>query len=1788
MKRLVSVILALAVFLPAILFGVPEVGSFCQNVFADADLQREQTLSEACGQSEPTVSSRFFTETEEREGWYIVRFSDTLAEQELLALLEGTSYTLLSDSAERVFSVCLRDVHAFREACGDALLYCCADHSLQLEEVPDDPLLAEQPMYQQAEIFSAWESVVPKRDLIVAVLDTGVDRSHEDLEGTVLLNGYDAVTHTLGVADDPDGHGTSVIGLIAAAQNGKGIAGVAYGVQILPIRVGDGANSIYSSNLIRGIRFAADAGAKILNLSLGAYTYSAAEYDAVKYALDRGCILIAAAGNDGEKEQGNKDVYPASYEGVISVGSCTLDGARSGFSQRSDEVDVLLPGENLTLLAADGRGPDAYRVNSGTSYATAVASGIAALALSALDDGIRLDGAEMLSLFADGRKHERGGVGYGTLSALRAVTSVNQPLITGVEANRSYGERVIIHFNRGEALLDGEPFQDGETVFRNGRHTLTVTDRGLTKTIPFRLLYLPSHYTVKEDADAVRITYSGGMATMDGFPYASGDAVTGRGWHLFRLTDRVGDVSEYPFFFDGDLPLVAGVQDGGVYDHPIHITLAGNGNALLDGVAVAKECVVTADGEHTLRVENGGASRLYRFTLQTGEREWENTMPKCGMIVDAEHDWYALYSETTGGMRVYEMSSGEYRSFIDVAPVLGYVFTESGLALFGKKQITLLDASVMQDGGEPIVNYSVNGTWLTAHGGEIYCLSEGALQTVSLEDGSLTVVCETDADELYSDQETLWLYRNADNTLFRYDQTEGMQPFTPALSLSGVPKQFADGWLFCGTRAMRLDDLSVRFSFSGNALLLTDELLLTSDGAYRLEDGVKVGIYGAPVSCLVQTEEGVYLCGKGGGIRFCPNGFGYAPLTGETITTPAATNAYTDLLSIYGAEQPVLLKTAGERLCVALTRSRKLLLFRNREKEREVDLPFRPDGVLLTETNCYAWETQSGLLWTDGVLLSTGIRLGAVLQAESELYLLGEGQLYRLADGVLTETGIPADQAVGFGRYLCRLYDDRLYLGDGMRTLSISCQASSLCTDGIYAVADRNVYRLTDGSLACVLPEQPLAVCSGYALTANGLYALESGEQLFVIDTHDGMSASLSGRYGVIFCTGSMISVSGYEQPIWETPSVSGISENSLMQAGEVLRYDRGTGYLDGVPFASGSKVEQAGEHIFLLVLPCGRVEEIPFTLVPNLAGIAFATPVYRLAAGESGVLRVQYLPSGTHSVPLVFSCDGDCIRLAEDGSFSALHDGEATVTAQTTDGMFRATCRVVVTATLLRFAENSGYRIDREGGRLLGVPAGLRAEQLLEQVVSEGEARASKDYIGTGTVLTLHSAEGEELDRLTVVVSGDLDGDGFVTLQDLLLLERSLEEGFSDDLTLLAGDLSGNLESTDQDANLLRKKLLFAGSSSSNPTPPTKKSGRLELFLPSVVCAGDVMQVTVYLRDGDQADCAGCYGASGRLFYDASVMTYLGRETYGWNVSMQTGDEWLSFLASGEDADGTLPLVTFRFRLHQDAKDVFSKLRLRDGVLLDRNGVCGLHSREYPVQPTERKYGPLSLQIKGMTATFREDRMIYDVLLPGGTPGLDYSATYPEDCTLTVYQSIFDRSDELEAMFVFQFEDGKSCLYTVRARRDGKRPPNSNSRLASLTVDGFPFTFDPDVTTYRLQVPYETERLQIRWETEHPSASAVLDERALLVGQETVITVTVTAQDGSQTVYTLLVARDRKPPDTDDSTVRPPAPTEPNRWGFLSAGLLCIVCANFCLLLGLHQKRKKKQLRANTTEKDE
>lgn len=288
------------------------------------------------------------------------------------------------------------------------------------------------------QVDRAWDIARGSPQIVVAVVDTGVDPDHPDLAGALLPGAtfLNSVSPACTYDDvDDNSHGTHIAGIIGAAPNpSAGSGGVAFGVRILPVKVLDCAGTGSNADIAAGIVWAVDQGARIVNVSLGSQVASASLEDAVRYAEAHDVLIVAAAGNcgagGGRCRRVNSAEYPAAFPGVLAVGATDAQDQVTSFSTRGWQIGVVAPGIRITSTTPhyatyqSARGvAKEHAPLSGTSQASAFVAGVAALMWSADPKLSATQVAQRIREYADdlglpGRDDESG---TGRVNAARAI-----------------------------------------------------------------------------------------------------------------------------------------------------------------------------------------------------------------------------------------------------------------------------------------------------------------------------------------------------------------------------------------------------------------------------------------------------------------------------------------------------------------------------------------------------------------------------------------------------------------------------------------------------------------------------------------------------------------------------------------------------------------------------------------------------------------------------------------------------------------------------------------------------------------------------------------------------------------------------------------------------------------------------------------------------------------------------------------------------------------------------------------------------------------------------------------------------------------------------------------------------------------------------------------------------------------------------------------------------------------------------------------------------------------------
>lgn len=374
-----------------------------------------------------------------------------------------------------------------------------------------DPGILQQWHLDKARIKDAWnylnangEHPGGNRDIIVAVIDTGVDYAHPDLQGNMWINsgeipgngidddrngyvddihGVDTITNT-GNPQDDHGHGTHVAGIVGAvSQNDEGGVGVAFNVQIMAIKAAQSSGILGSSDIAKAINYAVDMGADVINMSFGGYGRSVLEEDALQRAFGS-AVLVAAAGNDrinNEPTKLGKPMYPAAYNWVLGVMAQSEHPDFRGdnlapFSnwdiipQDSFEYEIMAPGVEIYSALPNGK----YAKWSGTSMAAPVVAGVAALVRSQFSDKNMYSSRFIMGQIASTGDLKQGKTysmsapptKHRELNAFEAITNTPKPEISYLE-HYLFDKKDIDATNNEDGIADAGEILDLALIIRN-------------------------------------------------------------------------------------------------------------------------------------------------------------------------------------------------------------------------------------------------------------------------------------------------------------------------------------------------------------------------------------------------------------------------------------------------------------------------------------------------------------------------------------------------------------------------------------------------------------------------------------------------------------------------------------------------------------------------------------------------------------------------------------------------------------------------------------------------------------------------------------------------------------------------------------------------------------------------------------------------------------------------------------------------------------------------------------------------------------------------------------------------------------------------------------------------------------------------------------------------------------------------------------------------------------------------------------------------------------------------
>jgi len=287
----------------------------------------------------------------------------------------------------------------------------------------NDPFYNQQWYLDCIKIPKVWQKLntnLKTNPIVIAVIDTGIETTHEEFKNKIHPEGYNFILNNDNIYDI-HGHGTNVSGVICAETNNFiGIAGIVdnLDVKILPLQAASNNGTLFTSDVIKAIDYAIKKNVDVINMSIGVGSYSETLNETIQKAVNKGIIVIAGAGNKGI----NSYNYPASYDNVISVGSIDENKNISYFSNYNDKVDIVVPGENIYTTNIN----NSYKNKGGTSFSTAIVSGVVAILKSVESSLTSQEIYNILTTTAEDRGElgKDDYYGYGVVNTLNAINNV--------------------------------------------------------------------------------------------------------------------------------------------------------------------------------------------------------------------------------------------------------------------------------------------------------------------------------------------------------------------------------------------------------------------------------------------------------------------------------------------------------------------------------------------------------------------------------------------------------------------------------------------------------------------------------------------------------------------------------------------------------------------------------------------------------------------------------------------------------------------------------------------------------------------------------------------------------------------------------------------------------------------------------------------------------------------------------------------------------------------------------------------------------------------------------------------------------------------------------------------------------------------------------------------------------------------------------------------------------------------------------------------------------------------
>ncbi len=1822
MKR--AICFLLAVFYIAVLFPFNAL-SFEANPFEIYDYYRNDRISLSVSSNGNQSANAMYTPSDNGTK-YIVTFKSEISLQDIYECVQEYDFRLLADSSERVFSVSIKDLSAFRNKYSKIVKDINEDTKLSLSAYANDPLAQDQWELDFLDMYTAWDKPLDSAIITVAVLDSGIYREHVDFNGVTILDGYDAVTHNVGVYSDENGHGTQVSSIIAAKRNNNlGMSGIADFVQLMPIRVSDTNGYVHSSDFIEAVYYAADAGVDILNMSFGGYIYSAQEEAAMKYASSCGCIMVSSAGNEATSDDyaGMKS-YPASYGDVISVGACDSDGVVCDFSQHNEAVDMLAPGQSITVANYKG----GYETISGTSYSAAYVSGIIALALAGIDSPYAFSSDQFTSYIA----HIRGSAwnsqyGYGAINADTVLTSINTPMVSGVINGGVYIGNVSVNFNRGKATLDGKAFLSGESVIVSGNHSLIITDNETEYVYEFITDNIPLKYDYKQYSDSAVFTFGRGTATVDGIPYISGTAIKDKGKHIFELTGPYGNTESFEFVCEFEAPQIFGVENGKTYTHAVHISVPIGGVVTLDGVEIDNSTVVSTNGRHSLvsATADGKHKRSVSFTVNIeGSKLYKAFIANAQIAADEKYGYMLMYNDFLSGARVIMLNDpNNTKSFIRTEEgIIGHRFTDTHIILLHANGVSVLNRQAVGEGNSFTADYvpfrgnsssaffiDNNVYYYSSKGStnELYRMNAftGASNLVGVLNGGVSIA-DSDGKHIVAADGSLIHISDHNGKLIRTVETE--KAITALICRDSYI--CTESYVYSAKTGDKLFSL-----FSGERPLeVINGMLVTNLSVYNLSSGIRKAKFSSSIYDIEITERAVYkslpqmkyeiiTSDSSVALNSIESTLGACLETdlflGEINTSSVYTN-FSAVLPNANVTYASIDKASSTVFAVSSSdNSVRYINGKDMSLVKTVKTKFTPSSVCYDGKSCYvsfAKDNYIAVISSNGQITyyKTRQSYSMLNYANGMLYALTpDGNLYALKASNPTGTEriiILSQNIVSFdidGEYayaylkpasVSMVYKIRLSNGSTEKFANVKSANGRIFAENGNVYVGKAVLRASDLSTQYRLSEDIEYAYGKYLITKAGLYSSTEGSLISkcTVPTDLPMFDSQYNYY----CFGDRVftKLENVRSDLQSMPTLEGVADGGIYEENVTVSYSFGAVYIDGKYIPSGSVVNGGGRHTLSVVLPFGVRKSISFGINAYISGISLRVDKNTVKVNETASLSVLPIPNNYGNIVVVYTADTDNVIVDDEGTIIGLHEGECTVTATTLDGKYSDSVKITVVKTELKF--NSSYFEAVDESHIVKVSAGTALSALYDAlsethgssgVFSVEGIRIEGGVLATDMLVKLFDMQNSVIDEWSVSVLGDVDCDGYVTANDYRLLQtlHASSESLSK-AVFAAADTDGNGFINAFDTLNIKEHLLGANIMGGVVAYPEREAkAKLTITAPPTINHGGRFTVGLLLTDAENASAI-----SGRLIYDTAMLAFESCEAIsdGWNghYDMKSGE--ISFFSYGEAKSASRVLLLLSFTVLPNIEQGANiKFKATD-ITVYNGSAASVKTVDRIIEVREK---PVTyIVVHNLTDfNFNREQSEYSIHLPANTQKVHISVA-PEDRGELVGSLSFGNA--LKTDFSVVLSTGETAVeqYNFHCTRDESTvsellptPPQKSSDcvLAELTVNGGTVSpsFLPEIYDYFVVAKSPSEVVVSAKARDEKAAVTVTD-----ISAEGIITVICTAEDGTSAKYTLTV-------NSNNPAGNEFIPKEESRLGIYITLTVIIIIICSAVLLYFYYKKK-------------